>query len=75
MLILEMRNLLLLIKANSESVLVLFHKDVPYHRVRNKKVQIEQTDRLSKATKIKKYVGTEKCPVDNDYYLLSSNDP
>lgn len=38
-------------------------------------MQIEQTDRLSKATKNKKYVGTAKCPVDNDYYLLSSNDP
>ena len=66
MIILEMSTSLLLLNLISESVLVSFHQDIPYHGGRNKKVQIKQIEYVSKATKNKEYLGRAKCLIDND---------
>lgn len=66
MIILEMSIPILLLNLNSESILVSFHQTIPYHRGRNKEVQIEQINHVSKATKKKEYMGTTKNEMDND---------
>lgn len=60
MIILEMSIPILLLNLNSESVLVSFHQTIPYHGGRNKEVQIEQINHVSKATKKEGIYGYNK---------------
>lgn len=49
MLILEISNFIAMAKSEfTESVLVSLYQDIPYHAVKNKEVQIDQIEHLSK---------------------------